>query len=91
MWYIRSHVLQPLTTLTPNKVKFKCTDVEHEAFDDIKCIVAHETLVSYPDFSKRFDIHTYARDLQLGAVIIQGVKKIVLYSRKMILPQTQYR
>ena len=51
MWYRRSHLLQPLTALPSTKVNFKWTDVEQQAFDKIKQIVARETLLIYPDFN----------------------------------------
>ena len=62
MWARQSHLLHPLTLLKPPKVKFKWTDVEQKSFDDIKRTVYHENLLEYPDFDKRFGIHTYARD-----------------------------
>ena len=57
-------------------VKFKWNDVEQTAFDDIKCTISHNTLLAYPYFNKRFDIHTDARYYRLGAVIIQEGKPI---------------
>ena len=57
-WYRRSHLPHPLTALTSNKVKFKYTNMEQKLFDDIKCDVAHDTLLAYPEFNKRFGIHT---------------------------------
>ena len=54
MWAKRSHLLQPLTELTPNMVKFKWTFVEQKAFDEIKQIVTYDNLLIYPDFNKRF-------------------------------------
>ena len=77
----RSHLLYLLTTLTPNKVKFKWNEVEHKASDDIKCAIANDTLLAYLDFNKRFDIHTYASNYQLVSVIIQDGKPIAFYSR----------
>ena len=43
MWYRWSHLLQPLTSLTPDKVTFKWTSVEQKSFTDIKHIFARET------------------------------------------------
>ena len=60
MWAIRSYILHPLTAITSPKVKLKWTHMEQKVFDDIKRAVAHDTLLAYPDFSKRFDIHTDA-------------------------------
>ena len=70
MWARRSHLLHPLTALTPNKVKFKWTDMEQKAFDEIKQAVAQDTLLPYLDFNKRFNIYINASDDQLGAVIV---------------------
>ena len=44
------------------------------AFNKIKQIVRHETLLSYPEFNKPFKIHTDASHTQLGAVISQNNK-----------------
>ena len=43
--------------------------------DKIKRIVTCDTLLTYTDFNKRFDIHMDAIEFQLGAVIIHTVKK----------------
>ena len=48
-------------------------------------------LLSYPDFNKRFEIHTNSSDLKIGEVIIQEVKLIDLYSRKLTVPQNGIR
>ena len=60
------------------------------AFNKIKQIVRHETLFSYADFNKPFEIHTDASHTQLGAVISQNNKPIAFYSRKLQPAQTQY-
>ena len=62
MWDRRSHLLQNLTALKSNKVRFKWTDVEKKSFDDIKCAIAHDTLLAYPYFNKLFGIHTDTSD-----------------------------
>ena len=71
-------------------MKFKWTDVENKTSDEIKKAVAQETLILYPDFNKRFDIHKYARDYQIGEVIIQNSKPIAFYSQKLTGQQTWY-
>ena len=53
VWDRRSHLIHPLTSLTSNKVKLKCTDVEQKVFDYIKCSVAQDTLLAYPYFNRR--------------------------------------
>ena len=71
MWAKRKHLLQPLTTLTSNKVKLNWKFVKQKAFDEIKQIVTRDTLLIYPDFNKYFYIHTDASALQLVAVMRQ--------------------
>ena len=90
MWIQRSEVLAPLTHLTSSNIEFEWTDVEQMAFDKIKPIVRPETLLSYPDFNKPFEIHTDASHTQLGAVISQNKKLIAFYSRKLQPAQTRY-
>ena len=82
-WAKQSHLLQPLTVLTSNKVNFKWTVVEQKSFDEIKQIVARNASLTYPDFNKCYDIHKGASEYQLGAVIGQEVKPIAFYSRKL--------
>ena len=90
MWVRRSEILAPLTNLTSKDAKWEWTDVHQQAFDKIKKLVSKETLLSFPDFSKRFDIHTDASHTQLGAVISQNNKPIAFYSRKLNPAQTRY-
>ena len=90
MWIRRSHVLAPLTALTSTKVKYKWTEVHQKAFDDMKRILARETLLAHPDFSQPFHVHADASKLQLGAVISQGGRPIAFYSRKLADAQTRY-
>ena len=90
MWPHRSHFLAPLATLTSVKVKWKWTDEHQTAFDQLKALIAKETLLTYPDFSKEFEIHTDASKLQLGACISQDGKPIAFYSRKLQPAQTRY-
>ena len=46
-------------------------------------MVCQETLLTYPDWTRPFDIHTDASDYQLGAVISQQGKPIAFFSRKL--------
>ena len=90
MYIRRSDTLAPLTALTSATVKWKWTEVEQNAFDTMKRIMAREVLLSYPDFNKPFHIHTDASKVQLGAVIAQQDKPIAFYSRKLNPAQTRY-
>ena len=86
----RSETLAPLTALTSVNVKWKWTEVEQNAFDTMKRIMARETILAYPDFNLPFEIHTDASKLQLGACISQAGKPIAFYSRKLSDTQTRY-
>jgi RNase H-like domain found in reverse transcriptase len=90
MWLQRSHLLAPLSSMTSAKVKWKWTDEHQESFDKMKAIMAKETLVTFPDFTKEFEIHTDASKLQLGACISQNGKPVAFYSRKLQPAQTHY-
>ena len=61
-----------------------------KSFDKIKRIIARDTLLIYPYFNKRFDVHADASDFQLGSVFSQDYKPIDSYSRKLTIPQSQY-
>ena len=52
-----------------SKVKFKWKKIEQDTFDEIKWIVACDTLLSYPYFNEEFNIHTNSSGFHLGAVI----------------------
>ena len=51
MWTKRSHTLAPLTKLTYIQINPKWTQVEQDAFDEIKWIMARDTLLTYLDFN----------------------------------------
>ena len=71
-------------------MKFKWTKTEQDNFEEIKRIVAHDTLLAYPDFNEKIKIHTDASKVQLGAVIIQNDKPIDLYCKKITYPHKRY-
>ena len=54
----------------------------------MKALMARETLATFPDFTKQFEIHTDASKLQLGACISQGGKPVAFYSCKLQPAQT---
>ena len=76
--------------MTSKQAKWNWDRKCQEAFDSIKKIVSRETLLSYPNFNKPFEIHTDASKLQLGAVISQEGKPIAFYSRKLNPAQVNY-
>ena len=91
MWKQRSHILAPLTDLVGlGKKKIKWEPNHQRSFDEIKKVLAKETILNYPKFDRPFDIHTDASDRQLGAVISQDGKPLAFYSRKLSSAQRNY-
>jgi hypothetical protein len=60
MWPLRSHILAPLSSMTSAKVKWQWTPECQDSFEKMKAIMAKETLVTFPDFTKEFEFHTDA-------------------------------
>ena len=83
MWKHRSHVLAPLAHLTGKTVPFKWQAEHTRAFEEMKQIVSKEVLLSFPDYSQRFQSCTDASDLQMGAVLKQGDKTLAFFSKKL--------
>ena len=90
MWKRRSDLLAPLSTLCSPKAKWRWTDVEQKAFEAVKAAISKDVLLSYPDFSQPFNIHTDASKCQLGSVISQAGRPIAFYSRKLNPAQQRY-
>jgi RNase H-like domain found in reverse transcriptase len=90
MWFCRSELLAPLTSLTSSKVKFEWPPTHQQAFDKIKKVIETKVLLLYPDFEKPFHIYNDASDHQLGAVIVQDKKPIAFYYRKLNTAQRWY-
>ena len=53
-------------------------------------MVCQQTMLTYPDWSKPFDVHTDASDYQLGVAIAQNKKPIAFFSRKLNSAQKNY-
>ena len=90
MWSKRSHLLAPLSALTSKTATWNWTPECQNAFETMKVLIAKETLLTYPDFNKEFEIHTDASKVQSGACISQSGKPIAFYSRKLNPAQTRY-
>jgi hypothetical protein len=92
MWFRRSEILAPLTSLTSIKVKFEWNSSHQQVFDKIKKVIGTEVILCYPDFNNPvlFHLYTDASDHQLGAVIIEDRKPIVFYLRKINTAQKRY-
>ena len=72
------------------KMKLNWTEVHQKAFEDIKKIMAKETILNCPNFNKVFEIHTDASDRQLGVVISQNGRPLAFYCMKWSDAQSNY-
>ena len=89
MWPKRSHILEPLTSLTAEG-PFVWTKECDKAFSEMKSVISSDCLLAYPDHNVPFHIETDASDYQLGAVIKQNNKPVAYYSRKLNAAQRNY-
>ena len=92
VWPRRSVIIQPLTAIAGES---KNTTLEwmaecQSAFEEIKALMAQDTLLVYPKYGQPFDIHTDASNLQIGVVVSQEGNPIAFFSRKFNDAQTRY-
>ena len=63
---------KPLTVILKDKVPFKWTEIERQAFQILKNKIISRSLLQYPDFAKPFIVTTDASDYALGGVLSRG-------------------
>ena len=94
LWTKRSEILALLKVLTkggPTKNgSVEWTPSCTKEFQQMKLLVAKETILAYPDLSKKFTINTDTSDMQLGAVIMQEGKPLAFYSQKWSKAEINY-
>ena len=90
LWQKRSHILKPLNALSSPNKPWKWTEACEEAFQEMKRVVSHETLLTFPDFNEVFHVYIDASDYQLGAVIMQKGKPLAFYSGTLNSAQKSY-
>ena len=89
-------IANPLHMLTRQDVTFQWTSVCQSAFDRLKELLSSPPVLAYPDFSKKFLLHTDASGLGLGAVLEQepeggGPPHPIAYaSRSLSKPEQKY-
>ena len=72
------------------KLNWKWGPEQQKAFNKAKEMLSNEARLSYPDFSKPFDLYTDASELQLGATLVQEGKPLGFYTRKLNPAQMNY-
>ncbi len=75
----KKELLAPLSVLLSTMIKYKWSEHEQKVFHTIKQHVSRQTLLTYPDSVKPFDIHSAWSFIQLRAIISQaGVQRIAI-------------
>ena len=89
----RYEILTPLSSMTSNQAKWNQSEECQKVFDINKMLLSRESLLSYPNFNKPFEIHTDASKLKLGSVISQkgnlsrSIAESSILHRSITLPQ----
>lgn len=82
----------PLSHLTGKDVPFQYTADCKEAFESLRDALCAEPIMSHPDFTHCFILHTNASQVAVGAMLAQdadGLEKVVAYaSHSLTLPHS---
>ena len=81
--------MEALTAKTRKGVKFKWTSEMDAAFNQIKLILAKDTMLTYMCHGVRFHIHMDASNKKMGSVVSQNGKPIAFFLRKLNSLQKQ--
>jgi hypothetical protein len=82
--------LAPLTDLCGQKKKFVWAADQEQACQQIKELLAQDTMLTYPQFDKPFVVYTDASKKQIGGVITQENKPLGFFSKKLTDTQRRY-
>jgi hypothetical protein len=76
-----SKIVQPITELLKNDVKFDWSPKCNEAFEQLKVLLTTAPVLAQPDIEKPFDVYCDASDNGLGCVLMQEGRILVYASR----------
>ena len=82
------HLLALLMEMTGNS--FSWNEEKEITLKQMKSIIATECINTYPDYGKRFHIYTNASEYKVRVAIIQEVKPLVYFRRKLSPAQMNY-
>ena len=98
----RSHILAPLNALTTatakqkkcgkkKPIKFHMQKVHIDAFKEAKEMIKTDVKLAFSDFTTLFHLYTDTSNIQqLGTTLVQDVKPLGFYTRKLSDTQINY-
>jgi hypothetical protein len=85
-----STIAAPLNNLTKKDVPFQCGDEQDQAFEELKRKLYESPLLQLLDFGKTFEIECDASGIGIGGVLLQEVKHVAYFSKKLIGTHLNY-
>jgi hypothetical protein len=85
-----STIAAPLNELTKKGMPFSWGTRQENAFNMLKDMLTHATLLQLPDFNKTFELECAASGIGLGGVLLQERKPIAYFSEKLSGPILNY-
>ena len=79
----RSKLMEPLTRLTKERVKFEWKEEQQKAFDAIKAKCSEAIMLVYPKINEPFHLYKDACHVQIGGVMTQDNKVLAVCSTKL--------
>ena len=86
----RARIMEPITRLTKNEVRFKWEQEQQAAFEELKAKCAEQMMLVCPRVDKVFDLCSDSCDTQIGAFLTQEGLALGCFSRKMNTAQTRH-
>jgi hypothetical protein len=84
-------IVAPFTKCLKKNAKINTSDSEYiQAFYHCKELLSNAPILSYPDFSKTFQLTTDASNIAVGGVLSQNSKPIGFYSRTLNSAERNY-
>lgn len=83
-------IMEPLTRLLKKGTKFIWGPEQQQSFDSLKRILTHRPVLSYPDFTKPFDLVTDASNIGIAGILQQDGHPIAYVSRRLTPAEANY-
>ena len=80
----------PLTNLLKKVKSWEWTSECQASFEDLKRAVSEDPLLTLPDHTKMFEVHTDASDFAIGGVLMQEGHPVAFESRKLNETERRY-